>query len=563
MISFKKGSFRIGEAELKCKKANGCDYYGNPQWDGFCSKCYKDIQKQRRMNASPKKVQINKSNAKPDFKKNGLTEKKSKLSYLKMFNTIKSKDDISEKSKKDYDPLIAKKLEQVDVEYLSLLSEPKSLRSDLKKQIRNFCQMMMMSHLHSPVDLQSELTQHFYQNILDMLNNNYSYDELDHEKKEQILDYAEKYSMIKLYKYLFCMTLADEEEDLCIQKRIRQLNWVNAKHLDCDIDKTNAQIIELVYKAILELLDMDSAIAPQDKLACVVRCCRHIFGVLQGGNNGVKGPASADDFLPVLIFVVLKANPVRLKSNLHYVTRFCNASRLMSGEAGYYFTNLCCAVSFIEKINAELLSMNTEEFEQYMNGTLVSDTWDSALIICEGMHQMFEQLALLADLKRRNLLIVEDAIKLKKEMSNFKDEFMEQFSVLKEVYTINDDSNQTDTKMSVSIDDFDPMCSNLPPWTMTPQIIQPAERTHTSSTCTDVDSWDIHSAETVSLHSLDACLGMSQEKHVVAGSSFEHTIKEQSHLNEIQEISIQGWQIPSIPCETGGKIITSSKSDIQ
>jgi hypothetical protein len=56
------------------------------------------------------------------------------------------------------------------------LSEPKSLRSDLKKQIRNFCQMMMMSHLHSPVDLQSELTQHFYQNILDMLNNNYSYD---------------------------------------------------------------------------------------------------------------------------------------------------------------------------------------------------------------------------------------------------------------------------------------------------------------------------------------------------------------------------------------------------
>lgn len=129
--------------------------------------------------------------------------------------------------------------------------------------------------------------------------------------------------------------------------RIRQLNWVNAKHLDCDIDKTNAQIIELVYKAILELLDMDSATAPQDKLACVVRCCRHIFGVLQGGNNGVKGPASADDFLPVLIFVVLKANPVRLKSNLHYVTRFCNASRLMSGEAGYYFTNLVFQVKFI------------------------------------------------------------------------------------------------------------------------------------------------------------------------------------------------------------------------
>lgn len=48
--------------------------------------------------------------------------------------------------------------------------------------------------------------------------------------------------------------------------------------------------------------------------------------------------------------------------------------------------------------------------------------------------------------------------------------FMGQFSVLKEVYTINDDSDQTDKKITVSIDDFDPLCSNLPLWTMTPQV---------------------------------------------------------------------------------------------
>jgi len=85
-------------------------------------------------------------------------------------------DDVSDKTKKDYDPLIAKKLDQVDAEYLSVLSEPKSLRTDLKKLIRNFYQMMVMSHLQSSVDIQSELTQHFYQNVLDMMNNNYSYD---------------------------------------------------------------------------------------------------------------------------------------------------------------------------------------------------------------------------------------------------------------------------------------------------------------------------------------------------------------------------------------------------
>ena len=49
--------------------------------------------------------------------------------------------------------------------------------------------------------------------------------------------------------------------------------------------------------------------------------------------------AGADDFLPVLIYVVIHANPPQLASNLLYIERFRMHSRMQS-ESAYFFTQL-------------------------------------------------------------------------------------------------------------------------------------------------------------------------------------------------------------------------------
>ena len=46
--------------------------------------------------------------------------------------------------------------------------------------------------------------------------------------------------------------------------------------------------------------------------------------------NGLAMRAGADDFLPVLIWVVIKAQPTQLASNLEYIQRFRMASRCRS-----------------------------------------------------------------------------------------------------------------------------------------------------------------------------------------------------------------------------------------
>ncbi|KAL7305242.1 hypothetical protein TKK_0002627 [Trichogramma kaykai] len=411
---------RIVESDLKCK--SGCDYYGNAAWQGYCSVCHR--KKQRALQEEREREALRQNR---DSENAGLADQKllqqdknkSKLNAFSRLRKLPSKGQEQKFLLRELYNSNASDLDKIRVDNQDLLKVlDTALLKDLQRKMDNFLIEILEAKDRKKIEKLSDLTQIFYQNCSKSLEEKVDQREFSLEVKERLLDYIEKYTMTMLYRLLFCPPFTnDEENDLEIQKRIRQLNWVSVKNLECKIHETSVEVRELVYTSMMDLLNMDAAKAPQEKLACIVHCCSNIFLLLQ---QSVGGPASADEFLPALIFIVLKANPARLKSNINFITRFCNASRLMTGESGYYFTNLCCAVSFIENLTAESLNMTKSDFNAYMSGEGVpANTWESALMICENLHLICEDINLLQELKNENEKIFVESKNLEIDMLDF------------------------------------------------------------------------------------------------------------------------------------------------
>ena len=53
-----------------------------------------------------------------------------------------------------------------------------------------------------------------------------------------------------------------------------------------------------------------------------------------------KSFATADDYLPAFIYIVLKANPTMLYSNMNFISRFAYEKRILQGEHAYHFCSL-------------------------------------------------------------------------------------------------------------------------------------------------------------------------------------------------------------------------------
>ncbi|KAI0683776.1 hypothetical protein BC835DRAFT_1393751 [Cytidiella melzeri] len=193
---------------------------------------------------------------------------------------------------------------------------------------------------------------------------------------ENAMEGMEKLVMNRLYDYTFTpqvarmvpprpITTDDLERDRVLEQRIALFKWVEPHHLDIPDGHGREGFLMFAQQ---ELLKVNHYKAPRDKLICILNSCKVIFGLIRH----LRKEEGADSFIPILIFVVLKANPEHLVSNVEFINKFRNPVKLQS-EAGYYLSSLTGAISFIETMDHTSLSNITqEEFERNVEDSIQS-----------------------------------------------------------------------------------------------------------------------------------------------------------------------------------------------
>ncbi|SHO78053.1 Similar to S.cerevisiae protein VPS9 (Guanine nucleotide exchange factor (GEF)) [Malassezia sympodialis ATCC 42132] len=184
---------------------------------------------------------------------------------------------------------------------------------------------------------------------------------------DQATEAMEKLVMNRLYTFTFSPAIAAEghwpvqsddlERDRMLTERIRLFAWVREEHLDVPRGAHSERFYRF---AAQELNKINHYKAPRDKTICLLNCCKVIFGLIRH----LDTEESADAFMPLLILVVLRANPANLVSNMEFIARFRTPQRRTS-ESEYYLSSLAGAVAFIERMDHTTLSHVTqEELEQ-------------------------------------------------------------------------------------------------------------------------------------------------------------------------------------------------------
>ena len=271
---------------------------------------------------------------------------------------------------------LAKLNEMSYVDFVDRLSEPES--EDLALVIKGFLLSVLGPKgdgtapsifqdkeidytFYGTADLERRIGE-FYRAMDGHLRGHPAWQGFPDEKYISILDCLEKHvlSMIHdlAYDSVVPSTMDDDEE---LKRQLEILQFLPPEALDIPSELQNDVVWTIAGN---ELKKINAYRTPGDKIGCVIACASLITRTLGAAKlkAGESADTGADDFLPIFIWVVLRAKCPFLYRNTEYISVFHQPTRLM-GMGGYCLMNLRSALEFLRELkSADNISYDNDEF---------------------------------------------------------------------------------------------------------------------------------------------------------------------------------------------------------
>ncbi|KAG8550105.1 hypothetical protein GDO81_028797 [Engystomops pustulosus] len=104
-----------------------------------------------------------------------------------------------------------------------------------------------------------------------------------------------------------------------------------------------------VEKIRVKLFTMQKMYSPEKKVMLLLRICKLIYTCMENNSGRMYG---ADDFLPVLTYVIAQCDMLEIDTEIEYMMELLDPS-LLHGEGGYYLTSAYGALSLIKNFQEE------------------------------------------------------------------------------------------------------------------------------------------------------------------------------------------------------------------
>ncbi|XP_076353746.1 GTPase activating protein and VPS9 domains 1 isoform X3 [Tachypleus tridentatus] len=222
------------------------------------------------------------------------------------------------------------------------------VRTFLEKNDRNIQLFVRKFQALTVSDEKAQLVEKFLQYLYSSMETDPMWQTASNIQNDHARKVVERTIMSQIYVHaLYPNGDGDVLRDQVLHQHMLKLSQViTPNHKDLKVSKVYHH--ECPWpSAQAELITINAYKTPRDKIQCVLRCCNTIMNLLSmAGDQSVP---AADDFMPVLVYVMIKANPTSLLSTVQYVNTFYE--KQLEGEEAYWWTQFCSAVEFIKTMD--------------------------------------------------------------------------------------------------------------------------------------------------------------------------------------------------------------------